>query len=88
MTHAQTEIAEVYADAPADHGASGTVEFSGGLTAEQERQLLGCYAVLHQLAATCEVPSVRAATRSAVAQLHAALDGEALEFEYYSHRWA
>lgn len=47
-----------------------------------------CYATLHELAASCEVPSVRAAARMAVAELHAALDGQALDFEFYSHRWA
>ena len=82
MTHVQAENG--YIDTADDLRTSG----DGGLSAEQERQLLDCYAVLHRLALTCEVPSVRAATRSAVAQLHAALDGEALHFEYYSHHWS
>jgi hypothetical protein len=59
----------------------------GELTGTEEQQLLECYATLHQLAETCDVPAVLAAVRVALAELHAALDGQALEFEYYSHRW-
>jgi hypothetical protein len=59
----------------------------GELTGIEERQLLECYATLHRLAATCVAPGVLAAVRLALAELHAALDGEALEFEYYSHLW-
>jgi hypothetical protein len=58
------------------------------LTVEQEQQLLECYAILHRLAESCTVPSVSAATRMALAELHAAIDGQALGFEYYSHRWS
>ncbi|MFG2905119.1 DUF6052 family protein [Kitasatospora sp. NPDC048286] len=57
------------------------------LSPEEEGQLRDCYRVLHGLAADCRVPSVRAAARAAVAELHAALDGQALDFEFYSHRW-
>lgn len=57
------------------------------LTDLQERQLRECYATLRELAETCQVPSVTAATRMALAELHAALDGQALDFEFYSHRW-
>jgi len=59
----------------------------GELSGTQERQLRECYATLHYLAESCRVPSVRAASRMALAELHAALDGQALEFEFYSHRW-
>ncbi|GAA3748690.1 DUF6052 family protein [Salinactinospora qingdaonensis] len=57
------------------------------LSAEQELRLTESYTALHELAGSCEVPSVRAAARAAVAELHAALDGQALEFDFYSHRW-
>jgi hypothetical protein len=30
---------------------------------------------------------VRTAARAAVAEVHVALDGQALEFEMYTHRW-
>ena len=59
----------------------------GELSGVQERQLRECYATLHYLAESCRVPSVRAASRMALAELHAALDGQALEFELYTHRW-
>jgi hypothetical protein len=59
----------------------------GELTGTEERQLLDCYSTLHKLALTCEVPAVLAAVRIALAELHAAVDGQALEFEFYSHRW-
>lgn len=52
------------------------------------RLLRECYGALHQLAAECTVPSVLAAARAALAELHAALEGQALEFEYYSQRWS
>ncbi len=57
---------------------------AGELTEYQRRQLLGCYGTLHELASTCEAPGVRAAVRAAVAEIHAALDGQALEFALYS----
>jgi hypothetical protein len=60
---------------------------SGELTEREQRQLRECYATLHELAATCAVPAVRAAARTAVAEVHVALDGQALEFEMYTHRW-
>lgn len=60
---------------------------SGELTAHEERQLREVYATLHELAATCSVPAVRTAARAAVAEVHTALDGQALEFELYTSRW-
>ncbi|MER6949836.1 DUF6052 family protein [Nonomuraea sp. NPDC000554] len=60
---------------------------SGELTAREQQQLRECYATLHELAATCAVPAVRAAARAAVAEVHVALDGQALEFEMYTHSW-
>jgi hypothetical protein len=60
----------------------------GELSGRQQRQLRECYATLQDLAGSCTVPSVQAASRMALAELHAALDGQALEFDFYSHRWA
>lgn len=60
----------------------------GELTGRQERQLLECYATLHQLSAECDVPAVVAAVRVALAELHAAVNGQALDFDFYTHRWA
>jgi len=57
------------------------------LTGREQRQLRECYSTLHELAENCAVPSVRAAARAAVAEVHVALDGQAMEFEMYSHRW-
>jgi len=58
------------------------------LSDKQAQQLRACYVRLHELADSVEVPSVLAAVRTAIAELHAALDGQALDFEFYSHRWA
>ncbi|MGW5051311.1 DUF6052 family protein [Actinokineospora sp. NPDC004072] len=60
---------------------------SGELTAHEEQRLREAYAALHELAATCGVPGVRAAARAAVAEVHTALDGQALDFELYTARW-
>ncbi|GAA0948271.1 DUF6052 family protein [Nonomuraea longicatena] len=60
---------------------------SGELTTRERQRLRECYEALHELAATCAVPSVRAAARAAVAEVHAAMDGQALEFEMYTSRW-
>ena len=57
------------------------------LSGIQERQLRECYETLQYLAGSCSVPSVRAASRMALAEIHAAMDGQALDFELYSHRW-
>jgi hypothetical protein len=57
------------------------------LTAREQQQLRECYATLHELAATCAVPAVRTAARAAVAEVHVALDGQAMDFEMYTHRW-
>lgn len=57
------------------------------LTARETERLRECYATLHELAASCGVPAVRAAARAAVAEVHVALDGQGLEFEMYTHRW-
>lgn len=61
---------------------------SAELTTKERQQLRDCYTTLHELAASCGVPSVRAAARAAVAEVHVALEGQALEFEMYTHRWA
>ncbi|MEY9211888.1 hypothetical protein NI17_008260 [Thermobifida halotolerans] len=57
------------------------------LSAEEKRRLRECYDVLQEFAGTGPVPSVRAAARVAVAELHAVLDGQAMDFDFYSHRW-
>jgi hypothetical protein len=53
------------------------------LTAEQELRLLESYRTLTHLADTCKVPSVLAAVRASLAELRVALDGQAVEFDYY-----
>ncbi|MCB5165671.1 DUF6052 family protein [Streptomyces bambusae] len=53
------------------------------LTAEQEQQLLRTYHELQDLAQACGVPAVRAAVKTALAELRTALDGQAVDFEYY-----
>ena len=58
------------------------------LTADQELRLRRSYEDLRDLAANCQVPSVRAAARAALAQLHAALSGQGLAFELYSSEWS
>ncbi|MTE22506.1 hypothetical protein F0L17_26105 [Streptomyces sp. TRM43335] len=58
------------------------------LTARQEQQLRDCYAQLARIAGTVEVPGVLAAARAALAELHAALEGQALEFEFHSDRFS
>ncbi|AYV33072.1 hypothetical protein EES41_40570 (plasmid) [Streptomyces sp. ADI95-16] len=58
------------------------------LTAWQEQELKDSYARLLRLADTVEVPGVLAAVRSALAELHAALEGQALEFAFHSRDWA
>ncbi|GAT67146.1 hypothetical protein PS9374_02799 [Planomonospora sphaerica] len=59
-------------------------ESSGaGLSAAQERQLLECHAVLGRLEESCEVPAVRAAVRTALAELRAALDSQAVDFPFF-----
>ncbi|MCT2586800.1 DUF6052 family protein [Actinophytocola gossypii] len=57
------------------------------LTELQVRQLRDCYRTLRGLAESVGAPGVRAAVRIAVADLHAALEGQALEFDLYTHRW-
>jgi Family of unknown function (DUF6052) len=57
------------------------------LPAAQEQLLRECYRALHELAASCAVPAVRAAARTALADLYPAIEGQALDCEMYSHRW-
>lgn len=56
------------------------------LSTDERAKLVQTYENLHELA-LCGVPSVRSAARCAVAEVHAALDGQGIEFEYYSHKW-
>lgn len=56
------------------------------LSPTERYKLVETYRHLQELA-TCGVPAVRSAARIAVAEVHAALDGQAIDFEYYSHRW-
>ncbi|MGH3646419.1 MAG: DUF6052 family protein [Micromonosporaceae bacterium] len=86
MTHQATPTAP-QATPDARHQATPSPRQQATLTARQRQQLFDCYANLHELVAWCDVPAVRAAARAAVAEVHAALDGQALEFECYSHRW-
>ncbi|MFD8300622.1 DUF6052 family protein [Streptomyces capillispiralis] len=46
-------------------------------------QLLGSYRSLGALEGSCTVPAVLAAVRAARAELRIALDGQAVEFDYY-----
>ncbi|MFD6183021.1 DUF6052 family protein [Streptomyces goshikiensis] len=57
---------------------------SSRLTPDQERQLLESYETLTRLAKECGVPAVHAALRGALAELRTALDGQAVEFDYYA----
>ncbi|WP_335936479.1 DUF6052 family protein [Streptomyces sp. PTD5-9] len=54
------------------------------LTTDQEQQLLSIYRELTDLARTCQVPAVSASVRAALAPLHTALDGQALDFDPYA----
>lgn len=56
------------------------------LSEDEIRTLRRCYQDLKELA-TCRVPSVRAAVRVAIAEVHAALNGQGLEYEHYSQAW-
>jgi hypothetical protein len=53
------------------------------LTADQEQQLLDVYRALEDLALSCGEPAVSAAVKAALAELRTALDGQAVEFDYY-----
>jgi hypothetical protein len=58
------------------------------LTPDEEQRLRRCYEDLKQLALHCQVPSVRAAARTALAQVYTALSGQGLAYEFYSSEWA
>jgi hypothetical protein len=58
------------------------------LTTEEEQRLRRCYDDLKELAIHCQVPSVRAAARAALAQVYTALSGQGLAYEFYSSEWA
>ena len=58
------------------------------LTPDEEQRLRRCYEDLKQLAIHCQVPSVRAAARTALAQVYTALSGQGLAYEFYSSEWA
>lgn len=57
------------------------------LTPDEEQLVQRSYEDLKQLAANCSVPSVRAAARAALAQMHAALSGQGLGYELYTASW-
>ncbi|MFH8385273.1 DUF6052 family protein [Kitasatospora sp. NPDC018058] len=57
---------------------------SSRLTPEQEHRLLESYHGLADLAQDCTVPAVLAALRGALAELRTALDGQAVDFDYYA----
>jgi hypothetical protein len=54
------------------------------LLPEEEERLRRAYEDLKSLATGCQVPSVRAAARLALAELHAALSGQGLGYELYT----
>jgi hypothetical protein len=58
------------------------------LRPDEEERLLRSYQDLKELAANCEVASVRAAARAALAQLHTALSGQGLGYDLYSGEWS
>ena len=58
------------------------------LRPDEEERLRRSYQDLRELAANCEVPSVRAAARAALAQLHSAMSGQGLAYELYSGDWS
>jgi hypothetical protein len=58
----------------------------GYISAGHERRLLDCYAALRELAQYCEVPSVRAAARMALADLYPAVEGQLLDYDLYSEQ--
>jgi Family of unknown function (DUF6052) len=58
------------------------------LRPDEAERLLRSYQDLKELAANCEAPSVRAAARAALAQLHTALSGQGLGHEFYSSDWS
>ena len=57
------------------------------LSSAHRERLERAYADLMELAASCDVPSVKAAARAALAQVAQALNGQGLEYELYSSRW-
>jgi hypothetical protein len=57
------------------------------LRPDEEERLLRSYQDLKELATNCQIPSVRAAARAALAQLHTALSGQGLVHEFYSSDW-
>jgi len=59
----------------------------GELTDIEARQLRDVHKALRQLAETVEAPGVLAGVRLALADLTPALEGAALEFEFYTHLW-
>ena len=54
------------------------------LSQEETRSLLEIRDGLRRLAAGCEVPSVQAAARAALAQIEQALNGQGLSYQLYS----
>jgi len=56
------------------------------LSAAEVAKLKRVYTDLKELSQS-EVPAVSAASRAALAQVHAALNGEGLDYELYSNSW-
>ena len=57
------------------------------LSKDEVERLRRVDADLHSLAG-CNVPSVRAAARAALAHIAQAMNGEGLAFDLYTNRWA
>lgn len=57
------------------------------LPESQQDALVQAYHLLHPVAAGSPSPAAQAGARTALAELYAVLEGEALHVEYYSHRW-
>lgn len=71
---------------PAATVAADTV-VAGRLPQSQQDALVQAYHLLHPVAADSPSPAAQAGARTALAELYAVLEGEALHVEYYSHRW-
>ncbi|MEE1791163.1 DUF6052 family protein [Streptomyces sp. BE308] len=77
------ESSQLTAEPPTDEILTPWQPTAEYLTAEQELHLMESYRTLGYLADNCRVPAVLAAVRASLAELRIALDGQAVEFDYY-----